>query len=117
MNLNINGDIGQKRILWDLINNRVLGSILIEFNFSQQDNICWIYMHVISEFYVSNINIYYRKLLLKKNFFIEFFASFRPQNYPNKLIWQIIFIFYIVHKPALSLKKSLKNIFAIPKHV
>ena len=84
VNLNIYGDRRQKRFLYGLINNPVLGSILIEFNFSQQDNVFMILIHVIDEFYVSGINIYYRKILLKKLIKI-LFANLRPKNFSNKL--------------------------------
>ena len=51
-----------KTLFIESINNPTLGTILIEFNFSQQDKLFQIQKHVIGDLYVSSINIYYRKI-------------------------------------------------------
>ncbi len=75
MNLNINGDRGQKRFLYGFINNPALGSILIKFNFYQQDNVFKIKTHVIGEFLCFQHKYLLSKTFIKKNIFIDFFPT------------------------------------------
>ena len=57
LNLNIYRDRGQKPSLKGFINNPVLGCLLIEFDFFQQDNIFRSKFMFLRNFIVDGINI------------------------------------------------------------